>query len=80
MATMRCDKHPPTGGKYTASASPIGYPHTAAICGKVGCESPARLWLSKQERADHERGVRIFNIRTYSATVKIRVSDAITLS
>ena len=51
----------------------LGYPETAAICGREDCEGPARLWLTEPERADHQRGVRIFGIRTRSA--KIRVSD-----
>jgi len=54
---------------YKAFALPLGYPETAAIY----CEAPARLWLTEPERADHQRGVRIFGIRTRSA--KIRVSD-----
>jgi hypothetical protein len=74
MAIARCDKHTPEGTKheYTAFALPVGYPDTAAICGRVGCEEAARVWLTEAERAEHKRGVRIFNIRTHSA--KLRVS------
>jgi hypothetical protein len=75
MAIARCDKHTPDGTNhaYKAFALPLGYPETAAICGREGCEAPARLWLTEPERADYQRGVRIFGIRTNSA--KIRVSD-----
>jgi hypothetical protein len=80
MAIARCDKHTPSGTRhagikyaYKAFALPLGYPETAAICGREDCEGPARLWLTEPERADHQRGVRIFGIRTRSA--KIRVSD-----
>jgi hypothetical protein len=55
------------------SRCPLGYPETAAICGREDCEGPARLWLTEHERADHQRGVRIFGISAHS--VKIRVSD-----
>jgi hypothetical protein len=77
MAIARCEKHRPEGTKhvYKAYALPIGFPNTAAICGRVECEAPAYLWLTEPERADHERGLRIFNIRTHSA--KIRVADAL---
>ena len=80
MAIARCDKHTPDGTRqagteyaYKAFALPLGYPETAAICGREDCEGPARLWLTEPERADHQRGVRIFGIHTNSA--KIRVSD-----
>jgi hypothetical protein len=47
MAIARCDKHTSDGTKhaYKAFALPLGYPETAAICGREGCEAPARLWL-----------------------------------
>jgi hypothetical protein len=80
MATARCDKHTPGGIRHAgtkqvhkAFALPLGYPETAAICGRKDCEGPARLWLTEPECADHQRGVRIFGIRTDAA--KIRVSD-----
>jgi hypothetical protein len=80
MAIARCDKHTPAGTRhagikyvYKAWALPLGYPETAAICGREDCEGPARLWLTELECADHQRGVRIFGIRTNFA--KIRVSD-----
>jgi hypothetical protein len=77
MAIARCEKHQPEGTKHTYKvyALPLGYPETAAICGRVGCEAPARLWLTEPERMDHERGLRIFSIRTHSA--KIRVSSGL---
>src|SRR5258708_8268016 len=82
MAIARCDKHTPSGTRhagikyaYKAFALPLGYPETAAICGREDCEGPARLWLTEPERADHQRGVRLFGIRTPSA--QIRVSDGL---
>jgi hypothetical protein len=60
MAIARCDKHTSDGTKhaYKAFALPLGYPETAAICGREGCEAPARLWLREPERADYQRGER----------------------
>ncbi len=78
MAIARCEQHTPHGTKhsYTAYALPVGYPQTAAICGRPDCERPARVWLTFDDKAAFERGVRIFNIRTHSA--KLRVSDELT--
>ena len=76
MAIARCDKHTPTGIKhdYRAYALPIGYPETAAICGKMDCEEPARVWLTKADHAAFKRGIRVFNIRTHGKIARIRSS------
>jgi len=75
MAIARCERHTPTGTKrnYRAYALPIGFPETAAICGRVGCEESARVWLTNDDQVAFQKGQRIFNIRTHSA--KLRVSD-----
>lgn len=75
MAIARCERHTPTGTKHTyrAFALPVGYPETAAICGRPECEHPARVWLTDADRAAFQKGIRIFNIRTHSA--KLRVGD-----
>lgn len=77
MAIARCEKHTPEGVKhdYAVFALPIGYPDTAAICGRVGCEDPARVWLTKEDHDAFKGGIRVFNIRTHSA--KLRVSDVL---
>jgi hypothetical protein len=80
MAIARCDKHTPDGTRhsgikhaYKTFALPLGYPETAAICGREDCEGPARLWLTELECADHQRGVRIFRIRTNAAKIRVSV-------
>jgi len=80
MAIARCEKHTPDGSKhnYKVFALPIGHPDTAVVCGRVECEAPARLWLTEPEGVDHQRGTRIFNIRTHSA--KVRVFDKLASS
>jgi hypothetical protein len=83
MAIMRCKLHSPstsgTSRRFRGYAKPVGYPNTAAICGKEGCEAPARLWLSDAEMSQYERGARIFIVRTYSARIKIRVQGGLFL-
>ena len=77
MAIARCEKHKPIGRKheYRAYALPVGYPQTAAICGHRGCDEPARVWLTDEDRQSYAQGIRIFDIRTDSA--KLRVSDGL---
>jgi hypothetical protein len=76
MAIARCDKHPlarETKEPYIGYALPIGYPATAAICGRVSCEEPARIWLTSDEGTQHAAGRRVFGVKTHS--VKVRVGD-----
>ena len=63
MAIARCERHPferDTKEPYKAYALPVGFPETAAICGRVGCENPARIWLSPDEVKLHNAGQRVF--------------------
>ncbi len=57
MAIARCERHTPTGTKhnYRAYALPIGFPETAAICGRVGCEESARVWLTNDDQVAFQR-------------------------
>lgn len=75
MALVRCvETHGrPTGRKhnYVMSVKPVGYPETAAICGREGCEYPGLVWLTETERAAYRKGHRIFSVPT--AAVKIKV-------
>jgi hypothetical protein len=75
MAIARCGYHTPDGTKYEykAYALPVSHPDSGVICGRVGCEEGARLWLTDDEVKEHKGGARIFGIRTHSA--KVRVSD-----
>ena len=43
MALARCGNHRPRPSRYGGFALPIGFPNTAAICGRVRCEALARL-------------------------------------
>jgi hypothetical protein len=76
MAIARCEDHPiqrDTKEPYKAHALPVGFPETAAICGRVGCENPARIWLTPEEIKQHKAGKRVFGVKTHS--IRVRVGD-----
>jgi len=76
MAIARCDQHPiqrDTKEPYKAYAPPLGFPETAAICGRVGCENPAHIWLAPEEIKQHKSGRRVFGVKTHS--IRVRVTD-----
>ena len=56
---VRCDKHPSILA-YTHKVTPLGYPNTAAICGRPGCFKPGRVLLKDHEWRRYEEGERIF--------------------
>ena len=74
MALARCDEHKPevVEPEVVGYALPLGYPSTAVTCDVVGCERPARLWLSADERAAFVGGQRVFPV---AGGAKVRVSD-----
>jgi hypothetical protein len=73
MAIVRCEKHPLgiTKFQYGSYALPVGYPDTAAICGRPGCEEPGRVWLEREEAEAHCAGSRVFSARTHSMKVRV---------
>jgi hypothetical protein len=76
MAIARCEQHPiqrDTKEPYNAYALPLGFPETAAICGRVGCENPAQIWLTPEEIEQHRTGQRVFGVKTHS--IRVRVGD-----
>ena len=74
MAQALCDDHRPelVEPEVVSYALPLGYPNTAVTCDVVGCEMPARLWLSKGEREAFVAGTRVFPT---GSGAKVRVSD-----
>jgi hypothetical protein len=74
MALVRCETHgrpTRTTKRYSVAAKPLGYPRTAAICGRQGCENAGLVWLTEDEDKEYRRGQRVFSLP--SATVKIQV-------
>lgn len=57
------------GRRYVGYVLPIGYPETAAICGR--CNAPGVVWLDEEEADCYEQGERIF--QASNAFTKIKV-------
>jgi len=75
MALVRCVKHgSPAGSKreYVAAVAPFGFPTTAAICGSVPCMEPGMIWLEATEKADYDKGERVF--RVPNNAIKVRAA------
>lgn len=73
MALVRCDEHGPPRGRtqtYVQAVHPLGYPETAAICGRQNCTQPGLLWLNKGDRKAYDSGERIFSVQTAAVKVK----------
>lgn len=74
MALVRCDRHGTIRGikhKYVGRMHPVGFPNTAAICGRLGCEEPGLVWLTQRELDAYQGGQRVFPIFTHSAKVRV---------
>lgn len=73
MALVRCQRHGRPEGRtrtYVQSVEPVGFPETAAICGRHECEEPGLIWLEPQEAAAYQVGQRVFH--SESATMRVR--------
>lgn len=77
MALCRClEKHKWPKGinkEYIAYVKPIGYPNTALICGRKGCENPAVIWLERNDIKNYHEGQRIFKGQTN--VLKMKADD-----
>jgi len=73
MAIVRCNEHPLKHARHTylTSAEPVGYPDTAVICGRRGCDKAGLVLLNSRELDDYNNGQRIFQIHTNTAQVKV---------
>jgi hypothetical protein len=58
---VRCEDH--LSEKYHHSVTPIGYPNTAAICGR--CHKAGKILLNEAEWQAYQTGQRIFSFNTY---------------
>jgi hypothetical protein len=57
---VRCNNHP--SKTYSYSARPVGYPLTAAICGR--CNKPGMLLLSEAEWKAYQAGQTVFPLNS----------------
>lgn len=76
MALARCSTHGCPKGRggniyRHEPVKPVGYPETAAMCGRSGCEKPALIWLLENEYVRYEQGERVFDFS--SKAVRVRV-------
>lgn len=73
MALVRCEKCGQPRGrtrKYIRSVKPVGYPNTAAICGKPNCSNAGLVWLEAHEWKQYQAGQRIFEVLTHAVKIK----------
>jgi hypothetical protein len=73
MALVRCDEHGAPRGRtqtYVQAVHPLGYPITAAICGRENCSNPGLLWLNEDDKKAYDNVERIFPVQTAAAKVK----------
>lgn len=73
MALVRCENHGnPQGRKlsYVHSVKPVGWPQSAAVCGREVCTNPGFIWLTEAESREYDMGGRVFGFN--NASVKIR--------
>ncbi len=71
---VRCHEHP-SGSDYRHSVEPVGYPNTAAICGRLGCENPGKILFKEAEWKSYQAGERC--IAGPNAFTKIRASEIV---
>ena len=65
---VRCEDHPSSDYRY--SVEPVGYPETAAICGK--CDREGKILLSETEWAQYLAGERVFAFKNNTMKVKAK--------
>lgn len=79
MAIVRCKEHPVQGNQarnvYVRRTKPVGFPNTAAICGRRYCNNPGYVWLTLEEHDQFIGGRRYYTLDT--ALVRLRVTDDI---
>lgn len=63
---VRCGKHPLKS--YSHRASPVGFPNTAAICGR--CDAAGMILLNDAEWAAYQAGQTVFSINNNAMQVK----------
>jgi len=78
MAIARCEKcgRPTRNVKppgYSAKPySPVGHPTSGVVCGTIGCENNALIWLKTDEELQYKKGQRIFGISTNAAKIRVQ--------
>lgn len=68
---IRCENHP--SQKYQHAVDPIGYPKTAAICGR--CDRPGKALLSDSEFEEYQSGKTVFGFNSNVIRVEVVRKD-----
>ena len=74
MALVRCEMHGRPRGRtqqYSIAVKPLGYPRSAALCGRQACQDAGLVWLTEDEARAYRRGERVFSVP--NAAVKVLV-------
>ena len=66
---VRCDDHPSKSYRHTVR--PIGYPKTAAICGR--CDKPGKVFLSEMEMKKYRSGKTVFGFNNNVMKVEVEL-------
>ena len=79
MALVRCEEHVESllerSEGYAATIHPIGYPETAAVCGRDECDRVGAICLKDDEYKEYLNGKRTSNPHTNA--VYIRAKDPV---
>ena len=82
MGLALCKQHLPDNGKtdipYTGYVVPMGYPKSALVCSRGGCDDPAVLWLKSVDLVRFRIGERLFFLGQQKSKVLV-CDDPITL-
>ena len=65
---VRCKDHP--SKNYSHSVEPVGYPDTAAVCGR--CDQPGRILLNETEWKAYQSGQVVFRFNNNVMAVKAK--------
>jgi hypothetical protein len=58
---------------YTHRHDPLSHPDSDVICGSLGCENPAHIWLTEDEENAYNAGQRVFELPIHTRAVKVRL-------
>ena len=73
---VRCDQH--HSERYRYRLKPVGYPHTAAICGR--CDQPGYVLLNEKEMRLAKAGQGVFSFNSNVMRVRVELPEATTQS
>lgn len=78
MALVRCDRHQLQGRTqtYVGHTRPVGFPHTAAVCGNPDCDRPGYVWFSLVEMKRWTAGDTIFELPTNASKIAVEAHGA----